>query len=154
MHTYFKYIHQFSIHARNMEPGTITSRSGEHQTWHCPNDGCLREFRSIACLRRHNQNELCTYQIKETSMDQVKRIYADKLDVTNESVVRVSQSPDVQLDEHLKDNLSEGWALKNRKLGKRFSKLMLQWVKAYFMSGENTGKKLRVHTSHLSIMGT
>ena len=35
-----------------------------------------------------------------------------------------------------------GWALKTRKQTKRFSMNMLNWVKAYFVSGENTGKKV------------
>ena len=35
-----------------------------------------------------------------------------------------------------------GWALKSRKPAKRFTPAMLNWVKAYFMSGEHTGKKV------------
>ena len=35
-----------------------------------------------------------------------------------------------------------GWALKSRKPVKHFTKPMVNWVKAYFLSGERTGLKV------------
>ena len=139
----FQFLHPFSSNPQNSEPGTVKSSipmASEQQHWNCPSSGCQRTFTSIAALRRHNF-ELCTYEVKRTSMDNVKRVYANKLEVLDESSVKLTRQGEDQL--HSGCTLYKmGWALKNRKQTKRFSKPMLDWVKEYFVLGEkDNGKK-------------
>ena len=140
----FAFIHEFSYTENSAEPSAIRTTNEDIQNiWHCPHNGCTREFKSVAAMRKHTNYESCTYQIRCSSMDVVKQIYADKIDIAGETTLDVSSQPSTSFQQQLAVTvLPMGFALKARKPKKRFSKPMLNWVKEYFLSGEMTGKKV------------
>ena len=140
----FTFIHAFLETEHAAEPGTVASaQEEEHDIWHCPNSSCTREFKSVKAMRRHTKYESCTYQFRRSSMDVVKRLYAEKIEVAGESARDISSQPSTSTQHRATENVMPmGWALKERKPTKRITKPMLAWVKGYFLSGEMTGKKV------------
>ena len=139
----FAFLHEFADTENAIEPGSIRiTKEDEQNVWHCPNNGCTREFHSVNALRRHTAYELCTYQFRRSSMDLVKEMYAERIEVAGESSRNISNETSTSNQQRTSVILPMGWALKERKPIKRFSKPMLLWVKEYFISGEMTGKKI------------
>ena len=140
----FTFLHEFADTENAAEPGSIrTTKEDDQNVWHCPNEGCTREFRSVKAMRRHTTYELCTYQVRRSSMDVVKALYAERIEVAGESSCNLSsQEASTTTQQQSTEILPMGWALKERKPIKRFSAPMLNWVKGYFLSGEMDGKKV------------
>ena len=144
----FKFIHGFSTPTHGLVPGEISASRDTGNIWHCPNNQCLREFKSLKALTRH-RNEPCTNELKRTSMDVVKTAFSNRLEVGGETVTGTTHSAEQpctssssSVAETILVNKPMGWALKARKPIKHFTPSMLKWVKGYFIAGENTGKKI------------
>ena len=108
--------------------------------WHCPNDNCSNEFRSLAALKQHTEHQMCNY--KQTGMDKVKDMYVNKLNLLSSSTTSAGQSTRKTSRHRPNSVLPKGWAQKKRKEAKRCSKEMMNWVVAHFLKGERSGKKV------------
>ena len=112
--------------------------SDQETNWHCPTLNCHQEFKSISRLNHHISHEICT--LSQSSMDLVRHSYSSRLWITT-----TPQSSSITVVESSINELSAlpaGWALKQKREVKRFGSEMREWVKAHFINGERTGKKV------------
>ena len=125
---------------------TMTSTSPEDDedcdVFSCPEEGCIKAFRSNQNLQRHL--DLGRHQFKlheESQYDQIRRKWAEHcLSLKPENPSFLSTASSTAKD--VESEVVNGWALTKSKRSNRFSEEVKSFLLEQFMIGEETGRKI------------
>jgi hypothetical protein len=115
----------------------------ENGLFSCPFEGCIKTFQRHANLEHHMSYGKCQLQPeKRTLLDQAKVIYRQKLlEGASEQPLLSAISNTSQPSSDRMNTLSQGWALKTSKTGKRFNNNQRGYLDEKFALGQGTGIK-------------
>ncbi|KAI8490860.1 hypothetical protein Bbelb_312790 [Branchiostoma belcheri] len=124
------------------ETGLSTEQQGCGSIFPCPEDSCIRVYKTFKGLEEHIAVGKHRRRLeRETLLDKAKLKYAERLEQGPSAVPHVE--PSLQLE--AKRNTpcpQQGWALRSPKKPVRFTIKQKTYLDRQFLLGETTGKKL------------
>ncbi|KAI8493831.1 hypothetical protein Bbelb_281780 [Branchiostoma belcheri] len=124
------------------ETGLSTEQQGCGSIFPCPEDSCIRVYKTLKGLEEHIAVGKHRRRLeRETLLDKAKLKYAERLEQGPSAVPHVE--PSLQLE--AKRNTpcpQQGWALRSPKKPVRFTIKQKTYLDRQFLLGETTGKKL------------
>ncbi|KXJ26035.1 hypothetical protein AC249_AIPGENE6462, partial [Exaiptasia diaphana] len=110
----------------------------------CPFEGCVKTFQRYSNLEHHMSYGKCQLKPeKRTLMDKAKVIYQQKLleGASEQPLLAATSKNSPSVEAGKVEALSQGWALKVSKSGKRFNDNQKRYLDEKFTLGQDTGIK-------------
>ena len=109
----------------------------------CPKEGCVKVFQRASALERHLSLEACTLSPeRHTLMDLAKHQYAARLQEGVGLIPALRAVPSSVGSSHQREEVKEGWALKQVKKPYRFNQKQKTYLEQKFNIGQSTGSKI------------